>query len=140
VKWIDAQDEFESFFKGKSSFVYQFEDTREAMGISRSKRVFTKARPSDYLVTSDGVTFFAEVKSNSDAVSFALSGIQIGQWNCCRRVVAAKGGYFFFIRNENDGQWYRIPAIFFVTLQDSNVKSVKWSLIEEFKWKKSTTA
>lgn len=137
TKWLDAQAEFETFFPGKDSFVYQFEDTREAMGIAQSRRVFTKGRPSDYLITHLGVTFFAEVKSTQDATSFQLTRIQRAQWNCCRQVITANGIYLFFIRRESDQQWFRIPGAFFCALQDSQVKSFRFDKVEVYQWNKS---
>lgn len=133
LQWVDAQKEFESWFTNrKSAFVYQFEDAREAMGVRQSRKVFTKGQPSDYLVIDNGVTFFAEVKSSSESVSFALASIRKSQWSCAIQVVSAKGLYFFFIRKEPDRIWYKIPAAFFVDIQNAGVKSVKWKDIECF--------
>lgn len=134
MKWLDAQEEFESWFQGKGSFVFQFEDAREAMGISQSRKVFTKGQPADYLVTSLGVTFFAEVKSCHDEVSFPLSNIKRSQWSACIQVVAAQGQYWFYLRKEPEGLWFKIPGSFFVDLQKAQIKSVKWSQLESFKY------
>ena len=135
MKWIDAQEEFKSFFPGKRSFVHPFEDAREAMGVSQSRKVFTKGQPADYLVTADGITFYAEVKSSQDPILFALSRIRKPQWAACIRVTAAKGLYYFFIRQELAlPVWYKIPAAFFISLQDSGVKSVRWEQLKDYQW------
>lgn len=131
--WQKAEDQFESFWKQKTQFAYKFEDTREAMGVSGSRRVFTQARPADYLVTDDGRTFFAEVKSSQHKTSFSLSNIRQQQWHCAFRICYAGGDYFFFIRHELTQQWYRVPGkdmiLFF-----KNKKSINWKELEEYKW------
>src|SRR5688500_16501737 len=103
--WQNAQAQFESFWLLKSQYCYAFMDSREAMGLSGSRKVFTKARPSDYLVTDNGHTFFAEVKSSQSATSFNLNNVEPEQWKTAIRVTSAGGSYRFFIRRELDKQW-----------------------------------
>lgn len=138
MNWIDAQEEFESWFVGKTHFVYQFEDARAVMGALKSRKVFVQGRPSDYLVTSDGVTFFAEVKTSENPTSFPLSNIAKAQWNCAIKMVAAKGLYWFYIRKEPDRIWYRVPAVFFVSLFNNQILSAKWKDMESFRWTSPT--
>lgn len=133
MNWIDAEQEFETFFPGKSSFVYKFEDARAVMGALKTQKVIVQGRPSDYLVTHLGVTFFAEVKSSKNPTSFPLANIKQPQWNACIRTVQANGHYWFYIRNENSGVWYAVPGAFFTSLQASGVKSVKWSDLETYR-------
>lgn len=130
--WKTAQDEFASWWTGKTQFCYAFHDTREAMGVSGSRRVYTEERPSDFLVVDNGTTFFAEVKSSQHDTSFALSNIQRGQWRCSIRTCAAGGSYFFYIKREKTQQWHRIPAQFFISLYNEGIKSVKWQDISNF--------
>lgn len=133
MKWQNAQKQFESFWPLKSHHCYAFEDTREAMGASGSRKVFTKARPSDYLVTAEGITFFAEVKSSQDEVSFSLNNIRKAQWQCSIQITYAGGNYDFFIRREQIGQWYRVPAK--VMIETFKIKkSLKWTELEPYKW------
>lgn len=131
--WVNAEEEFESWFSGKEHFVYKFEDARAVMGALKSRKVFVQGRPSDYLVTSNGVTFFAEVKSCENSTSFAFSNIQKAQWKCAIRMVAAKGLYFFYIRREPERIWYKVPGAFFVSLFNSDVKSVKWKDMDVYR-------
>ncbi len=136
-KWMDAEADFESVWAGKkTSWCYAFEDTREAMGLSKSRRVFTKGRPSDYLVTAQGFTFFAEVKSSQNEVSFNLNNVEESQWQAAIRSVAAGGQYFFFVRCEMDGKWFQVPASVFVE-QRKTKKSIKWDDLQQYFWKMS---
>ena len=132
VNWVDAEDEFESWFTSKTQFVFAFEDAREVMGARQTRKIFTKGQPADYLVTDNGWVYFAEVKSSQHETSFALSGIQKSQWNAARRVTAAGGMYFFFIRKEPERVWFKVPAAFFISLQDQDIKSVKWEYFSTF--------
>lgn len=131
--WVEAQKDFASRWWGKSNYCYQFHDTREAMGAAGSRRVFTDARPSDFVVTASGRMFYAEVKSCSNETSFPFSGVRKEQWNACIQQVAAGGGYFFYVRKEPEKIWYTLPGAFMVSLFNAGVKSVKWSEIEIYK-------
>lgn len=133
--WLDAEAEFEAWFSGtKLSFAYRFEDARAVMGALKSQKVIVQGRPSDFLVTDSGVTFFAEVKSSENPTSFPLSNIKKPQWNACRRTVAAKGLYFFYIRKEPELVWFKVPGAFFLSLQDDDIKSVKWEHFESYRY------
>lgn len=136
LTWRAAEDEFADFFKayGKRAFVYRFQDTREAMGITGSRRVFTQSRPSDYLVTHEGVTFYAEVKSSQHEVSFNLNNIATAQWNAAIQHTAAGGQYFFFIRSEHGEAWYKVPAEFLIQIRKER-KSVRWAELSKFIWR-----
>lgn len=133
--WKGAEEEFVSFFPKKTQYVFQFHDSRAAMGAMQSKRVFTTSHPSDFIVTDEGVTFYAEVKSSEDAVSFPFSNIKKSQWTAAIRMAAAKGLYYFFIRHDPVGIWYKIPAQVFIDQYNTGAKSMKWSLLLEYKWR-----
>lgn len=136
LKWKDAEDQFEKYWKqfGKNATVYAFQDTREAMGTTGSRRVFTQSRPSDFLVTHDGHTFFAEVKSCSSHSSFAFSNIRDDQWKYAILHTAAKGLYLFYIKWEVNDQWYKVPASFLISLKNAGEKSVKWEALDEYRF------
>jgi len=134
MNWLSAQEEFESWFKGKIHFVYQFEDAREIMGVTQSRKVFTKGQPSDYLVVSNGQVFFAEIKSSENPTSFPLANIKKSQWHTSIRVSAANGDYRFYIRKEPEHIWFKVPAAFFIHLQDAGIKSVKWESMEVYRY------
>lgn len=132
--WKDAEEDFADYFVqfGKLATVYKFQDTREAMGTTGSRRVFTQSRPSDFLITHDGLTYFAEVKSSSHATSFPFSGIRPDQWKYAILTTAAKGFYFFYIRSEYLGQWFKIPASFLISLRKQDFKSIKWTDLQPY--------
>jgi len=64
----DSEDDFELRIKrayGKRAFIYRVTDSKEVRGRS-GKAAFTKAQPSDYIVTIEGKMFYAEVKSSNN--------------------------------------------------------------------------
>lgn len=133
--WIIAEEEFAAYIgrMGKNAWLYKFLDTREAMGATGSRRVYTQSRPSDFLVTIGGRTFFAEIKSSQDHVSFPFSSISRDQWKAAIQMEAAKGDYRFYIKNVNTHQWYLLFAQFIVPLQRAGIKSLKWADISNHK-------
>ena len=133
MKWINAEQEFESWFSGKSHFVYKFEDARAVMGALQSRKVIVQGRPADYLITSNGTTFFAEIKRSEHPTSFALSNIQKSQWNAAIKTVAAGGLYFFYILNETPvaRNWYVVSSQVFIEAINAGEKSIKWSRLEK---------
>ena len=102
--WQSAEAHFESFWQGKGKYAYRFGDT-----------------------------FFAEVKSSQDEVSFSLNNIQKGQWQAAIQITSAGGKYFFFIRREIRGDWFRVPAQ--VVIETFKIKkSMKWTELITYKW------
>lgn len=132
--WQIAEDEFQKFWDqfGKRAYVFAFHDTREAMGATGSRRVFTTQHPSDFLVVHEGNMFYAEVKSCSNTTSFPLSAIQPGQMAAAKQVQAAGGIYLFFIKNEVTQKWYKVPAGVFVAISNLGTKSIRWEDLKEF--------
>lgn len=131
--WKSAEDQFESWWRGKQSFCFQFHDTRAAMGASGSKRVFTAPHPSDFLVTHHGDMFYAEVKSFAGP-SFPFSNVKPSQWSAARQQVAAGGKYFFFLFSTGNGTWFKLEASFLLGIFETGRKSVKVSEILDFLW------
>ena len=125
-KWIDAEAEFESWFTTKQNYCFKFHDARQAMGAGGSRRIFTAAHPSDYIVVDKGCTFFAEVKSSQDEVSFPFASIQKSQWSGAMQTTSASGLYYFFIKSEFLGKWFRVPAYLMINMREQGHKSVKW--------------
>lgn len=133
-----SEDEFELILRrayGKKVFIYRVTDSKEVRGRSNSKTAFTKAQPSDYIVTEDGRMYYAEVKSSNNKTSFPFSQISTVQWGSSKRQYIAGGCYFFFLHNVNTNNWYKVPAFAF---HNHDRKSFKWEELEEFKWKLTT--
>lgn len=134
--WDEAEKEFEGFYRKKGNYLYAFEDTREALRTGGSRRVFTKARPSDYLVTSEGVTFFAEVKYCSNATSFPFSNIAPEQFAAALQCTMAKGLYLFFIKSSITNLWYKVPASVILELWETQ-RSIKWTELHAYVFRQS---
>lgn len=119
---VAAEEEFISFFPGKRNYVYQFHDTKQAKA-GRVERIFTSAQPADFIVTSEGVTFYAEVKYCAELTSFPFSNIRKSQWISAAQQTAASGLYYFFIKSEAMRCWYKVPA---TILLHHPRKSITW--------------
>jgi penicillin-binding protein-related factor A (putative recombinase) len=126
--WKDAEDEFVSFFApfGKRAAVERLTDTAYVRGATGLKKSIKDAQPADFVVTWDGMMFYAEVKSTAHEPSFRLSMISKNQWRAARKAITAGGQYLFIIRRESTGEWYVINAAFLI---DHDAMSVKWSEI-----------
>ena len=131
-QWKQVEKEFEAIFtaKGKKAFVHRVTDTAAAKATS-GKKAFVKAQPSDYIVTDNGLTYFAEVKSSEHVTSFPHSNIQKFQLASARRITTAGGVYIFFLKNLNTGTWYCVPAEVIIA---SEKASTRWEDIEPYRW------
>lgn len=130
--WKHSEKDFEDSFEkhGKAVFVHRLTDTAVAKAISGSG-AFVAAQPSDYLVTLNGLTFFAEVKSTVEVNSFPFSNIQKKQMASSRRIIAAGGAYFFYIHARALDLWFKIPAG--VIHEIAKVKkSATWIEVEQY--------
>ena len=130
--WKKAENDFALHWKayGKRAWVHRFADTAQAIGLNGAGAI-APSQPSDFLVTIDGQTFFAEVKHSTEPLSFAHSKIRNQQMNCARKSVPAGGAFFFFIYAAALKKWFRVPAYIITT---SAMKSTKWSDISNFEW------
>lgn len=134
--WKKTEVEFVDAFKplGKRAYVARLADTAAAKATG-GKEAILQAQPSDFLLTVDGDTHYAEVKSSTNKTSFPFSNIKRGQWIASRRVVGAGGSYLFFIKNLVTKVWYVVPAL---VLHKHNRKSIKWAEIEDYQWTSPT--
>jgi penicillin-binding protein-related factor A (putative recombinase) len=130
--WKDAEEEFVSFFApfGKHAYVQRLSDTAFVRGTSGRSASFKDAQPSDFIVTWLGNMFYAEVKSTINEPSFPFSMIKKPQWAAAKQAVAAKGGYYFWIKRETASQWYVVPARIFI---EHDAKSIRWDALETYK-------
>jgi penicillin-binding protein-related factor A (putative recombinase) len=102
---------FEGLFApyGKRAYLHKITDTKEVTGLN-GRPTKTKKEPSDYIVTFDGIMFYAEVKGSQNETSFPFGNIQPGQLGASRRQLAAGGHYFFYILRNKTGHWHKVPA------------------------------
>lgn len=129
-----SEEDFELFLKrahGKNVFIHRVTDSKEVRGRSGSKTAFTKAQPSDYIITEKGVMYYAEVKSSNNKTSFPFSQITTVQWGSAKRQVIAGGIYIYYLHDMNTNMWYKVPA---QVLLNHNKRSIKWKELEEYKW------
>jgi penicillin-binding protein-related factor A (putative recombinase) len=129
----DSENDFELKLKrryGKKCFIYRVTDSKEVRGRT-GKAVSTKAQPSDYIVTEDGETYYAEVKSCNNATSFPFGQISEVQMGSSKRQYMAGGKYFFFLHNKITNVWYKVPAC---AIHNHNKRSFKWEEINNYKW------
>lgn len=131
--WKQAEKDFEDAFDqyGKGVFVHRLSDTAQAKATA-GKKAFVVAQPSDYLVTLNGVTFFAEVKSTTDPTTFHFANIRKQQLAKSRQIVMAGGTYLFFIKSEELNQWFCVPAAI-IHAVDRTKKSMSWLELEPYK-------
>lgn len=130
--WKIAEKHFEGSFAryGKGAFVHRMTDTAAAKATS-GKHAFIVAQPSDYLVVHGELTYFAEVKSTQEKVSFPHSALRKNQVAKARQITMAGGTYLVFIKAEALNQWFRVPAqVFFHSIK----KSTPWADLQEFAW------
>jgi penicillin-binding protein-related factor A (putative recombinase) len=137
VKWLDAEAEFESWFMTKKSFCFKFHDARMAKGTGGSNRIFTASHPADYVVVDRGNMFYAEVKSCQNETSFPFASVMKSQWAGAKRTIHAGGDYYFFLKSEHLGKWFKVPAMVMVENFDQGVKSSKWSHLAPWEYQRA---
>ena len=114
---------------GKRVFVYRVTDSREVRGLSGSGH--TKPQPADFVVTEDGDTYYAEVKSSVSKTSFPLSSIRPSQRSAATRQTRAGGKYFFFLHCLPRGAWFKVPA---QVVLNAPARSLPWASLEDYRW------
>ncbi|KGM36103.1 hypothetical protein P409_00180 [Inquilinus limosus MP06] len=122
---------FEDHFTlmGKAAHVHRITDTAEVRGLNKTG--FTKEQPSDFIVTENGVMYYAEVKSSSNPTSFPLSQIERGQRSAMIKQTAAGGLYFLFIHCLTKNIWFKVPA---GVVLNAPKASLPWSSLNEYQW------
>jgi penicillin-binding protein-related factor A (putative recombinase) len=109
----NSENIFEAYWGRLPTFadVYRFEDYADAnFKASGRTRKIVAAKPSDYIITILGRTFYAEVKSIASGSRFNFSNIKASQWRSATKVSKASGEYFFFIHFLTSDRWYKVPA------------------------------
>lgn len=131
---VNSEKEFELILKknhGKRVFIYRVTDSKEVRGRSGSKTAFTKAQPSDYIITIGGYMAYMEVKSCSNKTSFPFSQISNTQWASAKLQGLAGGQYHFMLHNVNTNRWYDVPAD---VILNHNKRSFKWEELTQYEW------
>ena len=129
----DAEDAFvERKESQPRTVVERFYDASDLRGINKGRPVGDFPKPSDFLVTEDGATHFAEVKSTQNAKRFPFSQIEDGQRSACLRHTAAGGVYTFYIFTYGLGKWFKLPGFLFAQLLEDGAASVSFEELSEW--------
>jgi len=131
----DSEAIFEEHWQqqGKAVYLYRFPDAAEIYGRNK-KLVNVRSVPSDYLVTTEHGTFYAEVKSTLDPLTFNFSLLKKGQNSAGASVTVAKGVYLVYIHSLAHDQWYCIPyGVIRHTVEVVKKKSLRWDELKEYK-------
>lgn len=126
-----AEAEFEAYFAslGKRAFIYRFADAAEIRG--RTGNIGqVRPVPSDYLVTFDATTFYAEVKSTENETRFPFALLRKGQSAVAHQVLAAGGDYYIYIKSLALNRWYKVPYFLIDQSKDEGKKSLTWEELE----------
>lgn len=127
-----AEKAFETLIK--ADVLYRFPDQKMLTGLNGGRRVGDFPKPSDYLVTKTGVTWYAEVKSTQSSTSFPFADIRPSQKSMALRQAAKGGPYCFYIFSYGLGKWFLMSARIFADAIAAGRKSIKfeelhrWSL------------
>lgn len=120
---------FENTFNsvyGTRAFVQQFYDAAYLHGMNR-RPVKAPDQPADRLVTANGETFYAEIKSVTNGTSFPFSMIKPGQLKAARLQTLAGGLYNFFVHDLATDTFYLVPASQVLSTLAAGKKSLKWN-------------
>lgn len=125
-----AEEAFETLID--ADVCYRFPDQKALRGLNRGRPVGDFPKPSDYLITKDRETFYAEVKSCQSAVSFPFADIRPAQKAMALTQAAVGGRYEFFIFSYGLGKWFRMNEQMFASAVAKGAKSIKFK--ELFEW------
>lgn len=125
-----AEAAFETLIK--ADVLYRMPDQKALTGLNGGRRVGDFPKPSDYIITKGGETFYAEVKSVQSATSFPFDDIRPSQKSMALRQAAAGGRYDFYIFSFGLGRWFTLPAARFASMLADGRKSVKFEDLSQW--------
>lgn len=135
-----AQTEFMELWEEAGAYVYEFQDQAKLVG-RNNRMVGSAPMPSDFLVTTDKGTHYAEVKSSHNTTSFPISMIRTTQHGYAKLVTrACEGNYVVYVKNMNTHEWFAVPYKMIAKRIKENVKSIPWELLRvlKLKWNPTT--
>lgn len=112
--------------------LYRFPDKKALVGLNGGRKVGDFPKPSDYLVTKAGETFYAEVKSVQSKTSFPFADIRPSQRAMALKQAKAGGRFDFYIFSYGLGKWFVMREQQFAALCDDGAKSVKFKDLQEW--------
>lgn len=87
---------------------------------------YTPSQPSDYILTIDGITSYAEVKSTSHKTCFPFDLLRKTQSARAAIILAAGGVYDIYLHRIPTGDWYVIPYQVVQAVKDRGRSSIPW--------------
>jgi penicillin-binding protein-related factor A (putative recombinase) len=118
---------------GKTAHVFKFTDAAESRGMNR-KAVGIKPQPSDRLLTYQGKTIYAEIKSTIDERNFPFSLLRPTQGAFAAAILAAGGDYDLFIHSLATNRWFRVPYAVVQKVRAAGKSSISWDNLSQFAW------
>lgn len=126
----EAEAAFEVLIKADD--LYRMPDQKALTGLNGGRRVGDFPKPSDYLVTKGGETYYAEVKSVQSAISFPFADIRPAQSAKALKMAAVGGRYLFYIFSYALGQWFIMTETIYAAARKRGAKSIKFQ--ELIRW------
>lgn len=119
-----AEEAFERLIR--ADVLYRFPDKKALVGLNGGRKVGDFPKPSDYLITKAGDTWYAEVKSCQSATSFPFADIRPSQKSMALRQAAVGGRYDFYIFSYGLGNWFLMSEEAFAAAVAAGAKSIKF--------------
>lgn len=133
-KSSEAQWEAHFSSLGKRAYFYRVVDAAEVRGRT-GKIGFVRSAPSDYVLTVDGLTSFAEVKSTENKTSFPFSILRRSQTGPALMITKAGGAYDIYVHELAQDRWYKVPYSFILQWKEMMSKSsIPWLQLQGFLW------
>ena len=120
---------------GKRAFFTRLVDAAEIKGKTGKIAKSASSQPSDYILTLDGLTSYAEVKSTGHKTSFAFSLLRPDQVGAAKQVTAAGGSYLIFVHSLVLDRWFCIPWSVIQLAKDEGRGSLAWDELAPLEWK-----
>lgn len=119
------------FIYGKALHIVEFYDAAHLHGLNK-RAVMVPEQPADRLVTANGQTFFAEIKSVLNGTAFPFSMIKSNQLHAARMQVLSGGSYMFMVHNLATDTFYIVPAAEVFATKEAGKESLKWAEMTEW--------
>lgn len=131
-----SEEEFDKAWArlGKRAHVFKFVDSAAATGLN-GRKTNTGNQPSDRLLTFEGQTIYAEIKSTVDERNFPFSLLRTTQGAYAAGVIAAGGTYDVFVHALAYGRWYRVPYALIRDTKAAGRASLSWLELAPYAWR-----
>jgi penicillin-binding protein-related factor A (putative recombinase) len=113
--------------------IERFWDAADLRGRNGGRHVGDFPKPSDFLVTEDGLIHYAEVKSTQNAKRFPFSNIEKGQRSSALKQVSVGGAYWFYIFTFGLGEWFLMPATQYAKALHSGAASIQFAELQPWR-------